>query len=208
KERTKSLTDAALKLFLERGIGAVTIEDITTSAGVAKGSFYRYFDDKQAIVEELLAPLYDVVSAAFEQSFATLKVASTPADVVVAYEQLAEGFLKLLLEAGDIALLYLQENRGPARGPRAPVVRLAELIVDKGIEHTAAVRAHGILRPFPAELSTLAVIGAAEVILYRMLSGTLQSDPLEAAGQLIVLVLDGIRNPAAGALFAHDRAGA
>ena len=207
KERTKALTDAALELFLDSGIEAVTIEDITTSAGVAKGSFYRYFDDKQAVVEELFAPLYTAVLESFDNSLAAVSKATTPAHVVSAYEILAEGLMGLILRHGDVALLYLQENRGPSRGARAPVVRLAEVIVDKGIQHTAAVRAHGILRPFPAELSTLAVVGAAEVILYRMLSGRLQSDPLEAPGHLIVLILDGIRDPAAGALFAHDKAG-
>ncbi len=207
KERTKGLTDAALELFLDGGIEAVTIEDITMRAGVAKGSFYRYFDDKQAIVEELFAPLYITVLEAFNLSLAAVGKATEPAHVVTAYEILAEGLMGLIMRHGDVALLYLQENRGPARGARAPAVRLAELIVDKGIEHTAAVRAHGVLRPFPAELSTLAVVGAAEVIMYRLLSGRLQSDPLEAPGQLIVLILDGIRDPAAGALFAHDKLG-
>ncbi len=202
------MTDAALELFLENGIGPVTIEDITMRAGVAKGSFYRYFDDKQAIVEELVAPLYAAVVDSFDKSLSALESATEPSDAVAAYEVLAEGLMGVIMRHGDVALLYLQENRGPARGARTPVVRLAELIVDKGIVHTGAVRAHGILRPFPPELSTLAVIGAAEIILHRLLSGRLQSDPLEAPGQLIVLILDGIRDPSAGPLFAHDRLGA
>ena len=73
RERTKALSDAALALFLARGIEVVTIEDITTRAGVAKGSFYRYFDDKQALVEALFAPVASKVMAAFDESIAKLR---------------------------------------------------------------------------------------------------------------------------------------
>src|SRR5690349_21242717 len=73
KERTKAIGDAALALFLERGIEAVTIEDITTRAGVAKGSFYRYFDDKHALTEALFQPLAAEVSAFFDESIAQLR---------------------------------------------------------------------------------------------------------------------------------------
>jgi AcrR family transcriptional regulator len=197
KERTKALTDAALELFLAHGIEPVTIEDITTRAGVAKGSFYRYFDDKVAVVENLLAPVYAAVAESFDKSLAAIAAAQGPADVAAAYEVLAEGLVSLILHHGDECLLYLQENRGPASGARAPVIRLAELLSTKAIQHTAAVRSHGLLKPFSPELSTLTVIGAAERLLYAALSGQLKADPLEVPAQLISLILDGLRDPAA-----------
>ena len=54
---TDAAREAALRLFLERGLDGVTIDDITQACGVAKGTFYRYFDDKAALVESLLAPV-------------------------------------------------------------------------------------------------------------------------------------------------------
>ena len=39
KEKTQQIADAALKLFLERGLEKVTIDDIVKAAGIAKGSF-------------------------------------------------------------------------------------------------------------------------------------------------------------------------
>ena len=57
KEKVRGLEEAALRLFLERGLDGVTIDDITKACGVAKGTFYRYFDDKDALVESLLAPV-------------------------------------------------------------------------------------------------------------------------------------------------------
>ncbi len=195
KERTKGLTDAALVLFLERGIEAVTIEDITDGAGVAKGSFYRYFDDKSALVESMFQPLSLAVQESFDNSLKAVELAQSRADVAASYEVLSSGLMLMILNHADTALLYLQENRGTARGARAPVIKLANLMSAKAVEHTARVRAHGLLKPFPAELSTLAVIGAAERLLYAVLSGQLEGEPLEVPGQLIALILDGIRAP-------------
>ena len=52
-ERTKSaLTDNALRLFRDRGYDAVSVEQITQAAGVAKGTFYSYFETKSDIIVE------------------------------------------------------------------------------------------------------------------------------------------------------------
>jgi len=52
---------AAREVFASQGVGATTIQDITDSADVAKGSFYNHFDSKEAcleaVVEETLAEL-------------------------------------------------------------------------------------------------------------------------------------------------------
>lgn len=198
KERTKLLTDAALALFLERGIEAVTIEDITAGAGVAKGSFYRYFDDKTALVEALFAPLSEAVRSSFDDSLAAVDAAKSEAEVAASYDVLAGGLLHVLLHQADTTLLYLQENRGSSRGARAPVIKVAALLSERAIEHTARVREHGLLKPYAPELSTLTVIGAAERLLYAALSGELKANPLEVPGQLISLILDGIRVPHGG----------
>jgi AcrR family transcriptional regulator len=198
KERIKGLTDAALKLFLERGIEAVTIEDITGGADVAKGSFYRYFADKTALVETLFLPIYDAVRTSFDESLAAIEKATTKEEGAASYDVLAAGLISIILHHGDAVLLYLQENRGAGGGARQPVVRLRALIAEKAVEHTARARAFGLLKPFAPELSTLVVIGAAENLLHAALSGNLQAEPFEVPGQLISLMMDGIRAPDGG----------
>jgi len=49
----KALLDAAEKLVAEKGFERVTIDEITETADLAKGTFYNYFDDKNQIVNEL-----------------------------------------------------------------------------------------------------------------------------------------------------------
>lgn len=55
KERTrKQLLEVALALFFEKGIYWTKIEDITERADIGKGTFYQYFETKEALLQELL----------------------------------------------------------------------------------------------------------------------------------------------------------
>ena len=52
-ERTQQLLDCAAELFAERGYAETRVIDIVRTAGVAKGLFYWYFDNKEALFKEL-----------------------------------------------------------------------------------------------------------------------------------------------------------
>jgi TetR/AcrR family transcriptional repressor of nem operon len=45
----ESLIQAAVHLFHERGYNATSVQDIVSEAGVPKGTFYNYFDSKEAL---------------------------------------------------------------------------------------------------------------------------------------------------------------
>jgi AcrR family transcriptional regulator len=47
------LMDAAMRLFREQGYDAATVEKIATAADVAKGTFFNYFQTKEAILPAL-----------------------------------------------------------------------------------------------------------------------------------------------------------
>lgn len=51
--RLASLLNSAAALFVEKGTAATSIEDIAGRAGVAKGTFYHYFQDRAAMLEAL-----------------------------------------------------------------------------------------------------------------------------------------------------------
>ena len=51
--RQEELMDAALKLFIDKGISATSIDEIVTSAGVSKGGFYHHFASKEALLGAL-----------------------------------------------------------------------------------------------------------------------------------------------------------
>lgn len=54
KEKEKSLYKAAYELFISKGINRTTIKDIVDRAGVGKGTFYLYFNDKYDILDRIV----------------------------------------------------------------------------------------------------------------------------------------------------------
>ena len=52
-DRRREIMDAALAAFAEKGLTGATVADITAAAGVAKGTFYLYFDSKDHLVAAL-----------------------------------------------------------------------------------------------------------------------------------------------------------
>ena len=52
-ETRRKLIQAAEKLIRERGFDHVSVSDIAAEAGVAKGSFYTYFQRKEDVVYEI-----------------------------------------------------------------------------------------------------------------------------------------------------------
>ena len=56
-ERRSELIATAQQLFYTKGYERTSVSDIVKAVGVAQGTFYYYFDSKQAILEALVAEL-------------------------------------------------------------------------------------------------------------------------------------------------------
>jgi AcrR family transcriptional regulator len=53
-ERRQAIVEAALQEFVARGFTATRLDDIAKRAGVAKGTIYLHFKDKESMFEELI----------------------------------------------------------------------------------------------------------------------------------------------------------
>lgn len=53
-ERRQQILAAARDVFAKRGYHQATIDDIVAQAGVARGTFYLYFEDKRAVFSDLI----------------------------------------------------------------------------------------------------------------------------------------------------------
>jgi AcrR family transcriptional regulator len=53
-ERRHHILLAAREVFAKRGYHQATIDDIVAEAGVARGTYYLYFEDKRAVFSELI----------------------------------------------------------------------------------------------------------------------------------------------------------
>src|SRR4051794_9828379 len=53
-ERRQAIIDAAMDEFIARGFAATRLDDVAKRAGVAKGTIYLHFQDKEALFQELI----------------------------------------------------------------------------------------------------------------------------------------------------------
>jgi AcrR family transcriptional regulator len=193
RRRIRQICDAALALFLKGGISSTTIDQIVNKAGVAKGSFYRYFKDKKELVETLFAPLATTMRNAMDDCLKALGAAKTPAELNAAYIKLALSLAEPITTAPDLLRLYLQESRAPAAGARSVVRHFADEVTQRAIDLSAAAIEHGLVRQTNPRLTALTVIGATERLMHGYLSDE-DLGPKEAIPQMVInVILDGVR---------------
>ena len=84
--RADEIMDAAARVFAERGYHGTNVPEVAAAAGVGIGSLYRYFADKEALVNEvyrdaklrLRAALLDGLAAPLQVGVAPLDVGEHP----------------------------------------------------------------------------------------------------------------------------------
>lgn len=192
KEKERALLDAALLLFLARGVEGVSVDDITRAAGVAKGSFYRYFKDQEKLVEALVLPTRKVMLDAFDDVGRSLGKAVDREKQFSLYRKIGGVLATLLMEHPGVVRLYLQESRAPAVGARRPLVKLSDDIVKIAIELTRQAQQLRIFKDFPPAVSALTVVGASEKLILGVLLEQELGNPLEIPNALVSLIFDGI----------------
>lgn len=193
QKKAQAIRDAALLLFLERGIEAVSVDDIMQAAQMAKGSFYRYYTDQTALVEDLMAPTRELMTRALETCMRELETASSREMMIKAYTRIGDVLATLLMEQPGPVRLFLQESRAPAQGARRPIIELSAQVARYAIEMTKTAQKHGILKPIPVAVSALTVVGAAERLLLAVLHEEDIGNVLEVPAALTTLILDGLR---------------
>lgn len=97
QKKKTALLQAAYELFLKKGVPMTSVGDITTRAGVAKGTFYLYFRDKDDILGAVSAAIYRQM---LEEGYLKMCAGRT------------ENFTENLILLSDGMLDYLVQNRG------------------------------------------------------------------------------------------------
>lgn len=101
----------ALRLFRERGYDATSVDQITSAASVAKGTFFNFFPSKRAV----LASYYESLSEFMATQLARLDPARPRASLVRLFRSL-EGRLR---DEGDLVCVLLREiSLDPSLGAR------------------------------------------------------------------------------------------
>ena len=181
--RRERLLDAALAVFVDKGVDGATVKDITAAAGVTQGLLYHYFDGKEALVLAILQErgflpeLRRLLAAGYDR----------PAEVVL--PELAAGFRRLLAEHAELVALFFAAGRAnPAvrTGLEAFVAEGQQLLGDYLTSRVAA----GELRPHDSR-------AAAQLLLSTVALGQVTGAGTDPAAVVEVL-LHGLTAPGKG----------
>ena len=128
--RRSELLEAATRLFARDGFEAVTVSDITVEAGVAKGTFYLYFDSK----EELVGALWQRISLAVAERIGELHLPTNCGEWAGYTDRLVRLAIETQVEQHDLHELVRQlphlAHEGPGHTTRQdPVLeRLGDIL--------------------------------------------------------------------------------
>src|ERR1700676_3910063 len=172
--RARAVLAAALQEFSARGFAAARLDDVAVAAGIAKGTIYLYFRDKEALFQDLIRSEMSPVVATLETALAV----DLPVRAVA--ERAVELFVREIYGTSrkDVIRLIISE------GPRFP--QLADFyyreVLSRIIAAVRALLARALAR---AELRNDAIIRfpqllAAPGILAIIWNGLFERhDPLD-----------------------------
>jgi AcrR family transcriptional regulator len=138
-ERRGAIIEAAMDEFIARGFAATRLDDVAKRAGVAKGTIYLHFKDKESMFEELIrTAIVPMIT----------RLWGTPPQPGASVRDLVEGFAKTFIEEvattrrGDLVRLIVAE------GPRFPAVAdfYYREVVSRGLGGMRALIELGIAR--------------------------------------------------------------
>lgn len=178
RERTRtSLIEAAYRVFARKEFEAVTIDEIIAEAGVARGTFYNYFQTREEILKAVAAFLREEM----KQKLGILTIDDPAARMAIAIRLFLHQAIRDQTWGGFVVRLGLM------------AVPLSETI-EEGIvtDLEAGIRS----KRFPVESQQAAmalILGtglmAARTILAKDLTGDLEPDYPEQITQIILKAL-------------------
>lgn len=189
--KQRRLVQAGKNAFLMDGFAGASVERIAAAADVARGTFYLYFSDKEALFEHVMtgffAPLLTGVRTARDRLAACPDVAST----FPVYAELGAVLATHLVAHQDEARLYFAEAR--AVGAGGDQVRRCTTQIEQLTEEILAdaVR-RGTLRPHDERGVALAIVGGIERLVYGFLLGDRRLDPQRVTAEVIQLFRYGL----------------
>jgi AcrR family transcriptional regulator len=105
--RRDAILDAALDEFSAKGFASARLEDVAKRAGIAKGTIYLYFTDKESLFQELIRAKMVPVVGSLELALAT----NLPLRAIV--EQAVEIFVREVYGTRRKLVIRLMISEGP-----------------------------------------------------------------------------------------------
>ena len=163
-ERRQKILNHARDVFAKHGYHEAKIDDIVAAAGIARGTFYLYFDDKRAVFEA-------IVDRAFTQiGMAIVRVDPKDTGRSVA-DQVHENIgriVKTLLEDRPTTKILLSDAVGVDPAFDRKLQSFYEVVEDLLVETLREGQELGVVARGDARMFAYLILGAMKEILYQV----------------------------------------
>lgn len=100
----RKLLESAAALFIGKGIDETTVDDIVSSAGIAKGTFYHHYESKAALLAALRASVLEDFQMHVDAALAECPADDLPLRLDTWVKAACEGYI-LMIPRHDVAFV-------------------------------------------------------------------------------------------------------
>jgi TetR/AcrR family fatty acid metabolism transcriptional regulator len=186
--KRRRILDAAVRVFARKGFFGARVSEIARRAGVADGTVYLYFRDK----EDVLASVFEDVMA--EHVARGRDELQTLADGAARLRRVAEYHLELLGKNPDLAVVFQVELRQSTKFMErftATAFQDYLSLIEQTIEQ--AQREGRVRTDLPRKLLSKALFGILDEMVTSWILGERDYDLGKLAGPVVDLFLNGAR---------------
>lgn len=179
EERRAQILDAALEVFAAKGYHAASISDLVDACGVARGTFYQYFESKNDVFVALL----DELLIRFRGSIRGVDLSADAAPVQLQLVATLSRILTAAESSRALATILFREAvgldadiDGRIVGFEAALHAYVKTSLDRGIEF-------GLLVPHDSEVVATLIYGGIRQVIYRyvVVDGKLDAERVATA---------------------------
>jgi len=190
--RIQSIQDAAMRVIARKGMNAATMQEIADEAGVAKGTIYLYFRDRDELVEKTFERAITELSARIEKaSLSDKPIEEKVRDMVgakIAFFSENREFFRLYM-----ALRLPEGNAAQQRRHKRICEPQYKRNLDRFVDFLKTAMERGEIRRLdPQRLALFMVEGTNAIVIDRVMAEGPPPEEQDLAF-MVDMIFDGIR---------------
>ncbi|MEZ4661265.1 MAG: TetR/AcrR family transcriptional regulator [Caldilineaceae bacterium] len=183
------ILDAAQRLILQHGYAGLSMRDLARDSGLAKGTIYYYFEDKEAIYLSVVERDLLNMQARIQEA------AQTAGDCAARLQAVINAYFELAQANRSIFIARLREISGMENALRSLLQRHRHALMQPIADIIEEGQASGAFRPVNSEMVIISLFGMMNsFVTHRFLIEQNDITP-EVVEHTLDLVLHGIARP-------------
>lgn len=178
-ERRLQILNAARDVFAKRGYAQTTVDDIVMQAGVARGTFYLYFDDKRAAFAELV----DRFAAQLSSKIVRITTDDPDRPVAQQVRDNIRAIIGVCLAERVMTKILFTDAHGVDHEFQTRIISFYDTVMQLLIESLKDGQALGIVADGEPRVMAYLSLGALKELLYQAVTLGLSEESAEVLTQ-------------------------